>query len=277
MSGTHDIGTDPARVGTIYSTTLNTTNLHATHFTPANIGAFAMTGNITCASSALTIGLIGNPLSNIKALDMTISNKLVVSSLSSFQLDGTLTFNSPHDIGEALSKAGTIYATDLGTTAVPFTNIHATTIGAQTHPITNINATNIHTYFNFIAHHSDHTNGLVQFDTTANKSYFWNNAGNHPIIEVDAGAELITFKNKDGVRVMDMDMSNDGLIRIFSTHTDHTTTPLLTINNGLEFGNAGLFTWGQDSLHQVSSTTSAGEMYIDNGFLKVNTTGWTPP
>ena len=276
MVGGGDIGTNPARAGTIFSTTLNTTNLHATHFTPANIGAFAMTGNITCASSALTIGLIGNPLSNIKALDMTITNKLVVSNLSSFQLDGTLTFNSAHDIGEALSKAGTIYATNLGTTAVPFTNIHATTIGASGHQITNIHASNIHTYSNFIAHNSGHNNGMVHFDSAANKSYFMNSTGNQHLIEVDAGANLITFKNKSGVRVMDMDMENaGGRMRIYSTHADHRSTPLLTISNGFEFGNASLYTWGTDAIHKGSTNTTAGQMYIDDGFLKVNTSGWT--
>ena len=103
-----------------------------------------------------------------------------------YQLLGNITLDSTHDIGTGAAKAGTIYATNLN---------HAD------HQITNIHATNIHTYSNFIAHNSGHTNGMVQFDSAANKSYFMNSTGDQHIIEVDAGANFITFKNKDGVRV----------------------------------------------------------------------------
>ena len=265
MDGLHDIGTDPARAGTIYSTTLNTTNLHATHFTPANIGSFALTGDITCADGSRTIGggihpLAGVTSASVAATNITCSNHFTPNMIYGYQLLGNITLDSTHDIGTGAAKAGTIYATNLN---------HAD------HQITNIHATNIHTYSNFIAHNSGHTNGMVQFDSAANKSYFMNSTGDQHIIEVDAGANFITFKNKDGVRVMDMDMSNAGLIRIFSTHTDHRTTPLLIINNGLEFGNAGLYTWGTDAIHKGAAGTTGGQMYIDSGFLKVNTTGWT--
>lgn len=255
MSGLHNIGIAEARAGTIFTTTLNTTNLTlGSSFNPSSIGAFSLTGAITCAEAGLTIGVAGDhPVANIKSVDMTLTTKLTTAQISGFQLDGNINTNintaggaTGYDIGTNTNRIQNLYVEtliprsisnyelagaitmssthDIGTGGNQAGTIHTQQINSQEHPNLSIHTKDL------IVRNSANSQDI--FKSSGSSTSFYNAAGSHEVVKIDPEELIVKAHAHDKL----LFAAGDDNIRIFTNTAEaegKSHKKVIDINSGL--------------------------------------------